>query len=225
MLKHFLTICPTATYLMKIDDDMFLNTEVVNTIVSDVVGKEQLPLLGKMFDEYRPHRDRESKWYLPYWLYRHPKFPAYLSGTGYLIPGSNFFFVLLIILIMCNNFLGTEVGNILKEASKIPIIPLEDVFYNGLIAGKHLGLKLQHDRRFRDDRPLYKSYHCLYRYLFCIYFTQKCMHACKCVQVYITYFILSEMWRQFIEFRHFCCRNCGMIDCLKTLSVQEFFLL
>lgn len=101
MLKNFLHLCPKATYLMKIDDDMFVNPTVINKVVRErrecllpnnnnqrqLIQINENVIIGKKYDSYRPHRDPESKWYLPYWLYSAPMLPPYISGTGYLMSG------------------------------------------------------------------------------------------------------------------------------------------
>lgn len=82
MLKHFMELCPTAKFLMKTDDDMFVNTKLIKELLTD----ESL-LIGKVIAGSKPFRTPISKWYTPEWLYKGEYFPTYLSGTGYIIPG------------------------------------------------------------------------------------------------------------------------------------------
>jgi hypothetical protein len=85
-MKHFLRHFKNSKYFFKIDDDVLLNFDNLDKFLSD----EDLPknsIIGSNGEGLTPHRDRESKWYVPYWLYSHNLFPDFVKGPGYLIPG------------------------------------------------------------------------------------------------------------------------------------------
>ncbi|XP_055694768.1 beta-1,3-galactosyltransferase 1-like [Lutzomyia longipalpis] len=128
MFKNFLSICPKAKYMMKCDDDVMVNPNVVEALVAKVAGPNK-PLIGRLFVSPEPFRDIHSKYYIPYWLYDKPLFPPYLSGPGYLVPGES-------------------VQKILEESFKEPLINLEDVFFTGIIAMEKLNMTLQNSKRF-----------------------------------------------------------------------------
>lgn len=90
MLKHFMELCPTARFLMKTDDDMFVNTKLISELLTD-----ESSLIGKVITGSKPFRTVISKWYTPKWLYKRDYFPTYLSGTGYIIPGLLFIYTLI----------------------------------------------------------------------------------------------------------------------------------
>uniref|UniRef100_A0A1L8E1W0 Hexosyltransferase n=1 Tax=Nyssomyia neivai TaxID=330878 RepID=A0A1L8E1W0_9DIPT len=141
ILKNFLRICPKAKYLVKCDDDVFVNPTVVETIIAGVSGTS-LPLIGLMFDDGTPLRAPSNKYYIPTWLYNKSYYPTYLSGLGYLLPGKS-------------------VSRIFDESLKVPLINMEDVFFTGMIANEILNMTLL-DRKdyFIYNRP--KMTKCLY---------------------------------------------------------------
>jgi Galactosyltransferase len=85
-MKHFLRHFNHSRYFFKIDDDVLLNTENFFGFLKD----ENVPrnaIIGRKGLSIKPHRDRENKWYIPYWLYGNDSFPEYIDGPAYLIPG------------------------------------------------------------------------------------------------------------------------------------------
>ncbi|XP_043918037.1 beta-1,3-galactosyltransferase 2-like [Protopterus annectens] len=87
-MKWFATYCPNASYIMKIDSDMFLNIEYL------IYGqlKPHTPMktnyfTGFAFLNFQPIRDKNSKWYMPNELYSAETYPTFCSGTGYLLSG------------------------------------------------------------------------------------------------------------------------------------------
>ncbi|XP_059607373.1 beta-1,3-galactosyltransferase 1-like [Phlebotomus argentipes] len=128
MMKNFLRTCPKAKYLMKCDDDVMVNPDVIYSLVEKISGSNK-PLIGRLFLNPAPFRDADSKYYIPYWLYDKSVFPPYLSGPGYLVPGDS-------------------VERILEESANEPLINLEDVYFTGMIAMGRLNMTLQNSKRF-----------------------------------------------------------------------------
>lgn len=63
MLKLVSQYCLNATkYLMKIDDDMFLNTKSLVEMLENRPSNTDL-LVGKLICGAKPIRDTNSKWY------------------------------------------------------------------------------------------------------------------------------------------------------------------
>lgn len=86
-LKHFTRHFNHSKYFLKIDDDVMLNVENLYQFLQD----ENLPknaIIGSRGLSTSPHRERESKWYIPRWLYGNDSFPPYIDGPAYLIPGT-----------------------------------------------------------------------------------------------------------------------------------------
>ncbi|XP_063786255.1 beta-1,3-galactosyltransferase 2-like [Pseudophryne corroboree] len=76
--------CPTASYVVKIDNDMFLN---VDYLVHQLLHPE-LPVRTNYFTGYivsntGPLRGKAYKWYVPKEIYPNDTYPPYCSGPGY----------------------------------------------------------------------------------------------------------------------------------------------
>ncbi|KAJ8962723.1 hypothetical protein NQ318_001121 [Aromia moschata] len=115
MLKIATTYCANTTrYLLKIDDDMFVN---LPRLVEMLVNRNDSTnvLLGKLICGARPIKDSSSKWYSPRYMYQERLYPNYLSGTGYL--------------------LSMDVAHTLFNITlSTPIFHLEDVYLTGICA-------------------------------------------------------------------------------------------
>ncbi|XP_053320838.1 beta-1,3-galactosyltransferase 2-like [Spea bombifrons] len=102
--------CPTASYAIKIDNDMFLN---VNYLVHQLL-RPGLPVRTNYFTGYivrntGPLRNRAYKWYVPVEVYPNNTYPPYCSGPGYV-------------------FSVDMAKKIYDVAQVIRVIPMEDSF-------------------------------------------------------------------------------------------------
>lgn len=121
LLKWVHKYCPTAKFVMKVDDDIFVNVlNLQQTLMNKTVTKTPL-LTGNLICGARPIHDQWSKWYTPKYMFREGKYPNYLSGTGYVISGD-------------------LVEPLLNAALSTPYFHLEDVFITGICA-KKIGLR------------------------------------------------------------------------------------
>ena len=104
MLKWFDQACSgKATYLMKTDDDMYVNLDNLLDLVRHnkdpylMTGEAnaqyviaisfetyfiKLPFSGSVICGAKPIRDPYNKWYSPQYMYEGKVYPMYLSGTG-----------------------------------------------------------------------------------------------------------------------------------------------
>lgn len=85
-MKHFLRHFKNSSYFLKIDDDVYLN--VVN--LKKMIDDENTPndsIIGRKVTYLKPHREIDSKLYIPYWMYEGDEFSPYVDGPAYLIPG------------------------------------------------------------------------------------------------------------------------------------------
>jgi hypothetical protein len=87
-MKHFMRHFNNSKYFMKIDDDVFLNPKNLYSFLKSE-HRPRNSIIGREGRSKRPHRDRENKWYIPYWLFADDTFPSYIDGPAYLIPGMN----------------------------------------------------------------------------------------------------------------------------------------
>ncbi|XP_072242994.1 beta-1,3-galactosyltransferase 1 [Leuresthes tenuis] len=107
MMKWLATHCPSASYAMKVDADIFVN---VNLLLQRLQSSPRLGFItGSVIRDGRPRRDPNSKWYLPEELYPEGSFPPYVSGAGYVF--------------------STDLAGRISWASRfVRAVPLEDVY-------------------------------------------------------------------------------------------------
>ncbi|XP_076356294.1 beta-1,3-galactosyltransferase 1-like isoform X1 [Tachypleus tridentatus] len=124
LLKWVNNTCLDARYIMKTDDDMFVN--VFNLL--DYLKKKghSKLLLGCLISGAVPVRDRRSKWYIPDSFFTANVYPDYLSGTGYV-------------------FSTDIVPSLYETALDTPFFYLEDIFITGICASKMKLSRENHD--------------------------------------------------------------------------------
>lgn len=81
MMNWLATYCTSASYVMKIDADIFLNVYYLIDMLPFPARKNYIT--GSVINDGMPRRDKNSKWYLSEDLYPDPMFPPYVSGAGY----------------------------------------------------------------------------------------------------------------------------------------------
>ncbi|XP_065168529.1 beta-1,3-galactosyltransferase 1-like isoform X1 [Atheta coriaria] len=114
MLKTFSTFCmQTTTFLMKTDDDMYLNMRPLISMLNSTNTTNVM--VGSLICGAKPIKDINNKWYTPSYMYRDRIYPNYLSGTGYVM--------------------SIDVVPKLYEAALItPIFHLEDIYITGMLS-------------------------------------------------------------------------------------------
>ncbi|XP_069802795.1 beta-1,3-galactosyltransferase 2-like [Dendropsophus ebraccatus] len=102
--------CPSASYVMKIDNDMFLNVDyLVHTILHPDLPAHVDYFTGHIVSNTGPLRDKAYKWYVPVEIYPNDTYPPYCAGPGYLFSSD----------------LAKKIYDVSQE---IRVIPMEDVF-------------------------------------------------------------------------------------------------
>ncbi|XP_061185755.1 beta-1,3-galactosyltransferase 1-like [Saccostrea echinata] len=125
------TTCKQAKFVMKADDDMYVNLDAVKHVVSVHGSSLQVAVGGACHMSARPIRDKKSKWYASMLSYPKNTYPGYCSGTGYVT--------------------SMNVASKIYEASKhVPFFHLEDVYVALCI--KKLGYKLKRIAGFNSGR-------------------------------------------------------------------------
>ncbi|XP_041913062.1 beta-1,3-galactosyltransferase 2 [Alosa sapidissima] len=82
------THCPHASYVMKTDSDMFVNTEyLIQKLLKPDLPPRRIYFTGYLMRGYAPNRNKDSKWYMPSELYSSERYPIFCSGTGYVFSG------------------------------------------------------------------------------------------------------------------------------------------
>ena len=138
--KWAATKCAAAKFVMKTDDDMFVNVPNVLNLALNNSVLLQTNIVGKCFQMKKPNRDRKSKWFASNSSYPQNYYSGFCTGTGYLTSMH-------------------VVNRIYKISPYVPFFHLEDV-YVGLCI-KRLGYSV-------EDMPVFNSQFlwtriCIYR--------------------------------------------------------------
>lgn len=111
MLKLLKEFCfDKAKYIMKTDDDMFINLEPLVDMLRK--QKDKGLLVGNLICHAEPIRTTSNKWFTPKYMYSGKFYPNYLSGTGYVMSID-------------------LVEKLFEAAFKVPIFHLEDIYITG----------------------------------------------------------------------------------------------
>ncbi|XP_060546097.1 beta-1,3-galactosyltransferase 4-like isoform X2 [Pantherophis guttatus] len=114
--------CPAARFLLKADDDVFLNLPALAGHLQALGGPDAV-YLGRVHWHVPPTRDPRSRHYVPASLYPPTAYPPYCSGPAYVLS-------------------GLAAAAVLAAAPHLPLLPVEDVFV-GLCA-RHAGITPRH---------------------------------------------------------------------------------
>jgi beta-1,3-galactosyltransferase 1 len=112
--------CPGAKFVLKTDDDMFVNIPALKLILRKFGNALQTSVGGHCRLNDGPIRHKGYKWYVPREMYPLSQYPGYCSGTGY-VTSMN------------------VVKKVYDVSKHVPFFYLEDV-YVGICVHK-LGLK------------------------------------------------------------------------------------
>lgn len=109
--------CEKAKYVLKIDDDMFVNMQLLVDFAETREFKNVI--IGKIAKKWLPHRDSNSKWYVPSSAYAGQVYPNFATGPAYLIHRD-------------------AIPNLARviRSNTTKVIKLEDVFLAGIVAEK-----------------------------------------------------------------------------------------
>ena len=138
--KWAATKCKQARFVLKTDDDMFVNINNLLNIVKLHNDTLQTAIGGACNLKARPIRNKNSKWYASYTSYPNSHYPGFCSGTGYITSMS-------------------VVKKLYEISPSVPFFHLEDV-YSALCIRK-LGYTLKSIPGFNPGRP--KLDPCIYK--------------------------------------------------------------
>jgi hypothetical protein len=114
MLNWVSKFCNATKYVFKVDDDMFINMQLLVDF-AEMSGYKNV-LIGKIAKQWLPHRNRLSKYYVSYAEFNQTQYPNFATGPAYMVTGD-------------------AVPRLLSQAtSGLPIMRLEDVFVTGVLA-------------------------------------------------------------------------------------------
>ncbi|KAM5146255.1 beta-1,3-galactosyltransferase 4-like [Mantella aurantiaca] len=133
--------CQGAQFVLKTDDDVFVNTLALSTFLREQHG---IRYFGRIHWHAAALRDPEHRHYTPYELYPSDYFPLYCGGTGYILSYG-------------------AVGHLLQEAGNGPWLSIEDT-YIGILA-KAAGVAPQHVAKIAGVSSIPHS-RCCYQTMF-----------------------------------------------------------
>jgi len=134
MLHWTRTNCPGVRYLVKCDDDVFINTPL---LMRDLINNVHTQfIMGRIIAYAQPIRVPTAKWYTPRSVYNHSVYPTYASGAAYLISGD-------------------VIGKLYDEGvrDRRGLFWIEDVYVTGLLA-RRVGVELIHNGKFDGYKEL-----------------------------------------------------------------------
>ncbi|XP_045210112.2 beta-1,3-galactosyltransferase 1-like [Mercenaria mercenaria] len=130
--KWAATKCAHALFVMKTDDDMFVNIpNVLKITKGPLSGILQSAIAGSCNQKAKPIRNRKSKWYASVDSYPQQFYPGFCSGTGY-VTSMN------------------VAAKIYRISPSVPFFHLEDVYVS--LCLRKLGFKLQRVPGFNAGR-------------------------------------------------------------------------
>uniref|UniRef100_A0A8C6WT52 Hexosyltransferase n=2 Tax=Neogobius melanostomus TaxID=47308 RepID=A0A8C6WT52_9GOBI len=149
-LDWFRSFCPKAQFILKGDDDVFVNTPRIIDFL-DQLAPRMVPdlFIGDVITNAGPHRDKNLKYFVPK-SYFVGSYPPYAGGGGFL-------------------YSGQLALKLYEESKKVVVYPIDDVYTGmclkklGLVPEKHLGF------RTFDIITKYKDNLCIYRSLMVVH--------------------------------------------------------
>lgn len=121
LLKWYTQVCDNGIksqppqYVLKTDDDMYINLEKLYDIVQ--ANKKPNLLLGSLICNAIPIKDPYNKWYVPNYMFSERRYPNYLSGTAYVMHRNT-------------------ISKLYKASLDTPIFHLEDIYITGVLSRK-----------------------------------------------------------------------------------------
>lgn len=128
LLKWVTVYCNASRFVLKADDDMYINIPNLVTAMKIEALKQDSFIMGHMFEGVKPVQDKKSKWYTPLEHFSETLYPMYTSGTAYCMT-------------------TTAALQLYRASVYVPVFWLEDVYVTGLVARK-AAVKRVHNNKF-----------------------------------------------------------------------------
>ncbi|KAH8412183.1 hypothetical protein KR009_000351, partial [Drosophila setifemur] len=122
--------CPKAKYVLKTDDDMFINVPKLLAFLDK--HKDKRTIYGRLAKKWKPIRNKKSKYYVSVDQFAASVFPSFTTGPAYVLTGD-------------------IVHELYLRSLKTVYLKLEDVFTTGIVA-QSLGIKRVQANEFVNRR-------------------------------------------------------------------------
>ncbi|XP_076275527.1 beta-1,3-galactosyltransferase 1-like isoform X2 [Rhynchophorus ferrugineus] len=133
-LKYALYHCPKVRYILKVDDDTFVNMPLLlNFLKNNLPSNTSNLILCNDKTGSPVIRNKQSKWYVPEDVYPEAFYPSYCFGW-YAIFSSDVCFQLY------------------KESQKLKYVNIEDAFLFGIAAGKSVKSDKENDPSYGSNQ-------------------------------------------------------------------------
>ena len=142
-LKWAATYCTSVEYVLKVDDDNYVNVTNLLNILRKQNPRDNV-MIGRVHYKSSVSRSQISKWYVPYSLYPYTHFPPYADGSSYAMP----------------IHVATD---IIEISGAVRLIFLEDVYIGMCMRTLKYKLRNQESMNFPQQIARIKKYHCLPR--------------------------------------------------------------
>lgn len=117
LVKWVSTYCSDSTFVLKADDDMYINMPRLIMKLREQLKRGPMFILGAVHYNTEPFRDQKNKWYVTMEEYPSSLFPNYMSGTAYAMT-------------------STAALRLYVESLYVKNLFLEDVYLTGLVADR-----------------------------------------------------------------------------------------
>ncbi|XP_012576873.1 PREDICTED: putative UDP-GlcNAc:betaGal beta-1,3-N-acetylglucosaminyltransferase LOC100288842 [Condylura cristata] len=144
MTQWTVTFCPNALFILKVDEDMFVNLASLVDYLLNL--KEHLDdiYVGRVIHQETPNRDPKVQEFVPFSEYPEKYYPDYCSGEAFIM--------------------SQDVARVMYVVSKeVPTMVPADVFVG--ICAKSIGLVPIHSSRFSGKKHI-RYNRCCYKFIF-----------------------------------------------------------
>lgn len=133
-LEWMRTYCPKARFLLKADDDMFINVDRLIKF-TEKHANDKRTIFGRVAKKWKPIRNKQSKYFVSQAQFKQVLYPDFTTGPSYLVTRD-------------------AIGDLLQGALDQTYLKLEDVFVTGVVASK-VGIKRVQVNEFQNRKISY----------------------------------------------------------------------
>lgn len=114
MLEWTHTYCSKAKFILKTDDDMFINVPHLLSVLDQYKSSDRA-IYGALHTDFPPNRYEQSKYYVSHQVYFPSVYPDFITGPLYVVGAG-------------------AVHDLYKKSLTLPYLKLEDVFLTGIVS-------------------------------------------------------------------------------------------